>query len=120
MSSSFLFFVFQRYEIERVIRIGQHDQSKQMDVLSDLLSLFTSGLTFIDISLSVLILLFPSLLSNYFLTSEGIIGNNEEIIEGFVAGGVLDFIGSVISTEKDLRVLVWDFHFLCDCVLFFY
>ena len=118
LCSTFLLFESQRYEIERVIGIGQRDESKRMDVLSDLLSLFTSGLTFIGIITyyNLLLLFVLSLLLNHCIQSDGIIRNDEEIIEGFVVSGVLDFVGSVISNEKNFHVLVWSFLLRWECL----
>ena len=47
-----------------------------------------------------------SLLFFHICSTEGIIGTDEDILNCFIISGVLDFIGTVISRETDLHILV--------------
>ena len=84
--------------------LARNDHSKTFDVLSDLTSLYTFGFVFFSP--------FRFLLSGLFFTffhicsTEGIIGTDEDILNCFILSGVLDFIGTVISQEADLHILV--------------
>ena len=88
--------VMKNYEMERVIEVVRTDPSKTLDALRDFFSLYASGLLLFIYFFSICI----------HCDVEGIVLKHEEVISSFIRSGILDFLGSIISSYTDMEIVV--------------